>query len=124
MLRCSGALALFLTFSAPAGAEDLLSLVGRLQDSERLLAAAIETNDVTELKREGLRLSKIGGEIASLKSVECSQAAGALMSLTSDWPPVDARRRRALEQDVRTFEEWMPLCEKSVGLKAERAIFW
>ncbi|MFG1318047.1 hypothetical protein [Xanthobacter autotrophicus] len=100
-----------------------------LQRVEEMIAAAIQTADAAEIKRQGLIASKlIGIADNSLKSLDmeqrldCTNAATSLMVITDDLRQTPARALVLVRRDAAEFARTMPKCERAVELKGPRHI--
>lgn len=100
-----------------------------LQRSEELVAAAIATSDVTELRKQGLVASKLIGrgytELSALSDdgkMACLAAAQSFMNFTDSLRKSPAQAVVSARRDANSYRTSMAACEKANGFKPKRTL--
>lgn len=100
-----------------------------LQRSEELVASAIATSDVTELRKQGLMVSKlIGRSYAELSALSddgkmaCLSSAQSLMNFTDSLRKSPAQALISARHDADAYRSSMASCEKANGIKPKRTL--
>lgn len=119
--------AILLAYPAYAADTNLVLWVADLQRAEEMIAAAIETGDGPELKRQSYAVNRLTGrawtEVPDKNRLACVSASNALAntahSLLGDSPASALVNARA---DAKIYREEMAACEKSVGVRGKRRL--
>lgn len=98
------------------------TVVREMQASERLIATAVRVGDYVELRRQGVDLMRLFGDISEHEDqaarYHCTTALQHLRNLADDLSyPAEARRVIAAERSQHSFVEHMSSCEVEAGLK-------